>query len=330
VSDGPSYLVHQPDGTTFGPADVAMLKEWVAAGIVTRTTALSIQGDERRTPAAIVPGLFEPEPVSKSTVKPADPMYHAHLASGTTDALALADLLRMVETGEIVSTTPISLVGGSKKVPAAVVPGLEDALCMRSESVRTETDLTVLEPQPCSKEPVESTEESGAQEPYLEEHLEVGASDDCKSPPGPASPSEFFAGAALFCGISIVLVLVVLGGLTKLQFPSHGMLSSDTTRDVAEGIWGSRAGKQVLAVVALILLPSVTAQSQGWSLWTGLGVPLIWLAINTCVLLTYCRLEKAVFDEIFIAMVCGVGLGIWYGSMLSATWFGPHPLVLRH
>ena len=126
MSDGPSYLVHQPDGTTFGPADVAMLKEWVAAGIVTKTTALSLQGDDRKTPAAVVPGLFEPEQQGQATAQPAEPMYQAHLASGTTDAVTLADLGRMVEVGDVVSTTPISLMGGTKKVPAAVVPGLED------------------------------------------------------------------------------------------------------------------------------------------------------------------------------------------------------------
>ncbi|MBN8690843.1 MAG: hypothetical protein J0L72_08630 [Armatimonadetes bacterium] len=57
MSDFPSYIVHQPDGTTFGPVDVATLKEWATTGIVTRETAVSIQGEERRIPAVVVPGL---------------------------------------------------------------------------------------------------------------------------------------------------------------------------------------------------------------------------------------------------------------------------------
>jgi len=153
VSDGPNYLVHQPDGTTFGPADVSMLKQWIAAGIVTRTTALSIQGDERRIPATVVPGLFEPEHQGHATTQTAEPMYQAHLTSGATDALTLADLGRMVESGDVVSTTPISLVGGSKRVPAAVVPGLEALNRTRQRDESSSCNLASELTQP-TKEPV--------------------------------------------------------------------------------------------------------------------------------------------------------------------------------
>ena len=186
MSDGPSYLVHQPDGATFGPADVAMLKEWVAAGIVTRTTALSIQGDELRTPAAVVPGLFEPEQQGHATAQPAEPMYQAHLASGTTDALTLADLGRMVEAGDVVSTTPISLMGGSKSVPAAVVPGLELAFRTRDEAARVRAEPSD-EPQDAIQVEFE-VEESQTQTPPLSDCEVGGASGSSLTTHEPAEP----------------------------------------------------------------------------------------------------------------------------------------------
>jgi len=319
VSDGPSYIVHQPDGTTFGPADVAMLKEWVAAGIVTRTTALSIQGDERRTPAAVVPGLFKPEPGSQATVKPAEPMYQAHLASGTTDALTLADLGRMVEAGDVVSTTPISLVGGSKKVPAAVVPGIEGAF-RRSEGA---------EPRIGSSEEEYPSPADDVAGQMADGHAEKGCQADQESP-GQAESSSATAdplfelmleNVASFLG-ALVLGLIVIAVLTKVGWPQHPVEAP------GHGKLRLLALAQVLLISQWFQMPSahglmgLPPQLEAWFV-----IPVAWCALSFAILKIRCRFdsrEDGVWPWLF-----GVILGIWYAALLSATWFGPHPIALR-
>ena len=53
-----TYLVHLPDGSELGPASLDDLRAWVAAGVIGKTTALSLVGTEARIPAVTVEGLF--------------------------------------------------------------------------------------------------------------------------------------------------------------------------------------------------------------------------------------------------------------------------------
>lgn len=312
MSDGPSYLVHQPDGTTFGPADVAMLKEWVSAGIVTRTTALSIQGDERRTPAAVVPGLFEPEHQGQATTQPAEQMYQAHLASGTTDALTLADLGRMVEAGDVVSTTPISLVGGSKKVPAAVVSELEDVFRRREESAS-------LDVQPVNEQPVVHRVERKVEAPTkvngLASATELENVIDAPKPTSDtSSPTRHSAEDTrqflLGCVIAGVTTFVISLAVIALD----GRLRGETRR------WSD--------LVFLLLV--VPIQRWGANLWSCLLVPAIWFGILATITLMSSRESDSDDRRMVLGGICGTVLGIWYAAILCAIWFGPHPLTMPH
>lgn len=73
---GGTYLVHLPDGSELGPASLDDLRAWVAAGVIGKTTALSLVGTEARIPAAAVQGLFgraTDVPATPPTVQPQQP-----------------------------------------------------------------------------------------------------------------------------------------------------------------------------------------------------------------------------------------------------------------
>ena len=55
-----TYLVHLADGSELGPASLDDLRAWVQAGVVKQTTSIQVVGTDKRVPAAIVSGLFEP------------------------------------------------------------------------------------------------------------------------------------------------------------------------------------------------------------------------------------------------------------------------------
>ena len=70
-----TYLVHLPDGSELGPASLDDLRAWVAAGVVGKTTALSLVGTEARIPAVTVQGLFgqADAPTASPAVQPQQP-----------------------------------------------------------------------------------------------------------------------------------------------------------------------------------------------------------------------------------------------------------------
>ncbi|MBN8690844.1 MAG: hypothetical protein J0L72_08635 [Armatimonadetes bacterium] len=70
---GTSYLVHMPDGSELGPASLDDLCVWVEAGVVSKTTALSIVGSEVRVPAVSIQGLFGPTS-APAPVQPSRPL----------------------------------------------------------------------------------------------------------------------------------------------------------------------------------------------------------------------------------------------------------------
>lgn len=334
MSDGPSYIVHQPDGTTFGPADVSMLREWVAAGIVTRTTALSLQGDDGKVPAAVVPGLFEPEQQGQATAQPAEPMYQAHLPSGTTDALTIADLGRLVEAGDVVSTTPISLVGGSKKVPAAVVPGLEDAFRNRKDAER-------LEGQPVQEQAVEHRVEPEVGVPQQQNELtsdsESGdVSDDSQPATEGSSPAgtsavgilRFLLYSVIFGVGSLVVCLAVIGFLTKIEFPvfgDRGWRSDATKEGLEQGVGHGWRGALWSLVVALVILVAVLVQRWGANFWSCFLLPVLWLGISTVLMWGKDSHDREAC--LWGGVTAGIPLGYWFAAILSAIWFGPHPLA---
>lgn len=343
MSDGPSYLVHQPDGTTFGPADVELLKEWVAAGVVTRATAVSVQGDEGKVPAAVVPGLFEPERQGQATTQPAEPMYQAHLASGTTDALTLADLGRMVEAGDVLSTTPISLVGGSKKVPAAVVPGLEDDFRRREKSAHLNRNPVIeslivpqVESEAATEVEVQPSPDGLTTDSKSADVLDASQPKSDSDSPSVSSTQEIRE--FLFCliastAVSLLVCLAVIGLLTKIEFPvfgDRGWRSDATKEGLEQGVGHGWRGALWTLVVALVILVAVLVQRWGLNVWSCFLVPAIWLGIATTIVLMGSRGLKR--DDCqglgyTCGYMCGVGLGYWYAAILSAICFGPHPLA---
>ena len=70
-----TYLVHLPDGSELGPASLDDLRAWVAAGVIGKTTALSLVGTEARIPAVTVQGLFgqADAPTASPAVQPQRP-----------------------------------------------------------------------------------------------------------------------------------------------------------------------------------------------------------------------------------------------------------------
>jgi hypothetical protein len=55
------YFVIAADGSRYGPADLNMLRAWVAQGRITPETLLEEESSRQRVPARMVAGLFAPE-----------------------------------------------------------------------------------------------------------------------------------------------------------------------------------------------------------------------------------------------------------------------------
>lgn len=72
-NSGTTYLVHLADGGELGPASLDDLRAWVEAGVVGKTTALSLAGSEVRIPAVSVQGLFGQTSVGPTTSASAQP-----------------------------------------------------------------------------------------------------------------------------------------------------------------------------------------------------------------------------------------------------------------
>lgn len=79
------YYVIGPDGSKYGPADAATLKQWVAENRLFPDTMLEDFGSGQRMPASSVPGLFGDQAAPTATATPGDRnVMSQSLPSGST------------------------------------------------------------------------------------------------------------------------------------------------------------------------------------------------------------------------------------------------------
>jgi hypothetical protein len=391
VSDSQLYLVHLADGTTFGPADVSMLKDWVVTGIVTKTTALSVQGDDRKTPAAVVPGLFESELDSQAAVQPSDLKYQAHLASGAADELSLADLSRKVEDGDVVSTTPISIaehghrgadaslkcnamylvhhhdgptstaksletlhewiassklttndtvsiIGSDKRFLALVVPGVT-----MSAGVLSTSAYQNAKAQHFARTPFGNVGPLNCED--IRKLLDYNVIDlntvifTLDGSPGftaakfcfdEAFEEHLAMNSAAFLG-SLILGFLAVAALTKIGWPQVMVDASDYGKP------GKSLSFAQFLVLSQILVsagptggPSFGALVSAWlvlpAMWS--AIAFIWVKARIGRLVARggqnSRLQAS--SGVWLWVV-GASLGLWYSSLLSAAFFGPHPIA---